>query len=253
MWPTLLLSCGENTVRWKWWLVWETGIWGILKLRIFIFYQKREGCARDSNQAEVIHKWDVSRMFSVPTGPDSQTVTGTWRVRLPSPSRCSLGRKQIRKPHSWEFLRFGWSPQPMETPTLKGGKDEREESHDRREGEGWCVWTHITPRYRHREQGILSQVYPHHGNRTVPIQQVRHRKWRIHALDRGNYVRGEGRPHHTDQIDRSWRFTTHGHSFLFCVERHWQREWEWESLDSCLTKLFNVTLVFLPYFLDYFP
>ena len=60
---------------------------------------------------------------------------------------------------------IGWRPQPMETPTLKGGKDDREESHDRREGEGWFIWTHITPTYRHREQGILSKVYPHHSNR----------------------------------------------------------------------------------------
>ena len=34
--------------------------------------------------------------------------------------------------------------------------------------EPWFAWTHITTPYRHREQGILPQVHPHHSNRTVP-------------------------------------------------------------------------------------
>ena len=45
---------------------------------------------------------------------------------------------------------IGWRPQPMETPTLKGGKDERSPSlttggrvkNGASGPTGWCVWTH---------------------------------------------------------------------------------------------------------------
>ena len=56
----------------------------------------------------------------------------------------------------------------METPTLKEGKQRGHQNRDRRKGEGWCAWTHIAPPCRHREQGMLAQVHPHHSNRTVP-------------------------------------------------------------------------------------
>ncbi len=43
----------------------------------------------------------------------------------------------------------------------------------------------------------------------LPVRSV-HRlyTWLVYVLGRGQYVSGEGRDHHTDQVDRRWRYTS---------------------------------------------